>query len=131
METDKGTKEYNEEEIDEEWKEFAEDGTVDSFYGLIAEDLEYTGLEKFCTYRRPDEDGRKEIEGIMYDRLPILMIPILRDLVDYVKSTYPLIKDSIKDKDTLSKVSSIIDRMNSINDSTMSNTSYKVNTSDK
>lgn len=67
----------------------------------------------------------------MYDRIPILMIPILKDLVEYVKITYPLIKDSIKDKDSLSKVSSIIDRMNSINDSTMVNTTYKVDNTEK
>ena len=59
------------------------------------------------------------------------MIPILKDLVEYVKTTYPLIKDSIKDKDTASKVSSIIDRMNSINDSTMVNTTYKVDNTEK
>ena len=67
----------------------------------------------------------------MYDRIPILMIPILKDLVEYVKTTYPLIKDSIKDKESLSKVSSIIDRMNSINDSTMVNTTYKVDNTEK
>ena len=121
------TKEYNKEEIDEEEKLFAEDGDINPYYGLIAEDIEKAGLEKFCVYDKKN----KEIEGIMYDRLPILMIPILKDLVDYVKTTYPLIKDSIKDKDSLSKVSSIIDRMNSINDSTMVNTTYKVDNTEK
>ena len=101
------SKEYNGEEIDEEEKLFAEDGSINSYYGLIAEDIEKAGLEKFCVYDKKN----KEIEGIMYDRLPILMIPILKDLVEYVKTTYPLIKDSIKDKDVASKVSSIIDRM--------------------
>ena len=121
------SKEYSGEEIDEEEKLFAEDGNINSYYGLIAEDIEKAGLEKFCVYDKKN----KEIEGIMYDRIPVLMIPILKDLVEYVKTTYPLIKDSIKDKDAASKVSSIIDRMNSINDSTMVNTTYKVDNTEK
>ena len=125
------SKEYSGEEIDEEFKQEAECSSLDSYYGLIAEDLEATGLEKFCSYGKENKDGKKEVEGIMYDRIPILMIPILKDLVEYVKITYPLIKDSIKDKDAASKVSSIIDRMNSINDSTMVNTTYKVDNTEK
>ncbi len=125
------SKEYSGEEIDEEFKRVAEGGSLDSYYGLIAEDLESAGLNKFCTYGKEDKNGKKEVEGVMYDRIPILMIPILKDLVEYVKTTYPLIKDSIKDKDSLSKVSSIIDRMNSINDSTMVNTTYKVDNTEK
>ena len=125
------SKEYSGEDIDEEFRRVAEGGSLDSYYGLIAEDLETTGLNKFCTYGKENKDGKKEVEGIMYDRIPILMIPILKDLVEYVKTTYPLIKDSIKDKDSLSKVSSIIDRMNSINDSTMVNTTYKVDNTEK
>ena len=125
------SKEYNGEEMDEESRVVAENSNIDSYYGLIAEDLEATGLEKFCSYGKENTDGKKEVEGIMYDRIPILMIPILKDLVEYVKTTYPLIKDSIKDKDAASKVSSIIDRMNSINDSTMVNTTYKVDNTEK
>ena len=105
------TKEYNKEEIDEEEKVVAENANIDSYYGLIAEDLESAGLNKFCTYGKEDKDGKKELEGVMYDRIPILMIPILKDLVEYVKTIYPLIKDSIKDKESLTKVSSIINRM--------------------
>lgn len=125
------SKEYNGEEMDEESRVVAENSNIDSYYGLIAEDLEATGLEKFCSYGKENTDGKKEVEGIMYDRIPVLMIPILKDLVEYVKFTYPLIKDSIKDKDAASKVSSIIDRMNSINDSTMVNTTYKVDNTEK
>ena len=125
------SKEYSGDDIDEEFKQEAECSSLDSYYGLIAEDLEAAGLEKFCSYGKENKDGKKEVEGIMYDRIPILIIPILRDLVEYVKITYPLIKDSIKDKDSLSKVSSIIDRMNSINDSTMVNTTYKVDNTEK
>ena len=125
------SKEYSEEEVDEEFKQEAEGGSLDSYYGLIAEDLEAAGLNKFCSYGKEDKDGKKEVEGIMYDRIPILMIPILKDIVTLLKEIVPLIKDSIKDKESLSKVSSIIDRMNSINDSTMVNTTYKVDNTEK
>ena len=121
------SKEYSGEEIDEEEELFAEDGSINSYYGLIAEDIEKAGLEKFCVYDKKN----KEIEGIMYDRIPILMIPILKDIVTLLKEIVPLVKDSIKDKESLTKVSSIIDRMNSINDSTMVNTTYKVDTTEK
>ena len=43
------SKEYSGEEIDEEFKRVAEGGSLDSYYGLIAEDLESAGLNKFCT----------------------------------------------------------------------------------
>ena len=125
------SKEYSGKEIDEEFKQEAECSSLDSYYGLIAEDLEAAGLNKFCSYGKEDKDGNKEIEGIMYDRIPVLMIPILKDIVTLLKEIVPLVKDSIKDKDSLSKVSSIIDRMNSINDSTMVNTTYKVDNTKK
>lgn len=48
---------------------------IDSIYGLIAEDLIEAGLEKYVTYAYKD-DGSKEVEGIMYDRLWTLLIPI-------------------------------------------------------
>ena len=44
-------------------------------YGLIAEDLVELGLEKYVQY---GEDG-KEVEGIMYDRLWTLLIPIVKE----------------------------------------------------
>ena len=125
------SKEYSGEEIDKEFKQEAEGGSLDSYYGLIAEDLEAAGLNKFCSYGKENKDGKKEVEGIMYDRIPILMIPILKDIVTLLKEIVPLVKDSIKDKESLSKVSSIIDRMNSINDSTMVNTTYKVDNTEK
>ena len=125
------SKEYSGEEIDEEFKQEAECSSLDSYYGLIAEDLESAGLNKFCSYGKEDKDGNKEVEGIMYDRIPILMIPILKDIVTLLKEIVPLVKDSIKDKESLTKVSSIIDRMNSINDSTMVNTTYKVDNTEK
>ncbi|MDO5293307.1 MAG: hypothetical protein Q4F05_11205 [bacterium] len=48
---------------------------IDSIYGLIAEDLVEAGLEKFCLYNK---DGG--LEGIQYERLPILLIPIVAEL---------------------------------------------------
>ena len=105
------TKEYNGEEIDEEEKVVAENANIDSYYGLIAEDLEAAGLNKFCTYGKEDKDGKKELEGVMYDRLPILMIPILKDIVTLLKEIVPLVKETITDKEVLKKITDILDRM--------------------
>ena len=45
--------------------------------GVIAEELEELGLDQFVTY---DEDG--QTSGVLYDRLPLLLIPVVRDLHD-------------------------------------------------
>ena len=49
-------------------------GSIDSTYGLIAEDVEKVGLYKFCEY-----NSKGQIEGIKYDRLWTLLIPIVKD----------------------------------------------------
>lgn len=48
--------------------------------GVIAEEVEDAGLGMFCEY---DENG--ELTGVMYDRLPLLLIPIVKDLVERIK----------------------------------------------
>ena len=105
------TKEYNKEEIDEEEKVVAENSNIDSYYGLIAEDLESAGLNKFCTYGKEDKNGKKEVEGVMYDRIPILMIPILKDIVTLLKEVMPSVKEKITDTEVLKKITEILDRM--------------------
>lgn len=104
------TAEYTGEEMDSEYKTLCLDGTIDSYYGLIAEDVEAAGLKKFCAYGKEDEDGNRELEGIAYDKLPILLIPIMRDMVKYFNLIRPLVKDNITDKDTLDKLNEIESR---------------------
>ncbi|MEW9503426.1 hypothetical protein AB1471_16810, partial [Jeotgalibacillus marinus] len=47
--------------------------------GLIAEDLVESGLENFITYGSADEHGNREIEGIQYDRLWIMLLPLVKE----------------------------------------------------
>lgn len=57
--------------------------------GLIAEDLLEAGLEDFVIYGEADENGVSEPEGIMYDRLWTMLIPIVRDQqarIEYLES---------------------------------------------
>ncbi|MCY7879533.1 hypothetical protein MOB05_20860, partial [Bacillus spizizenii] len=54
--------------------------------GLIAEDVEAAGLSEFVSYGEPDENGKREIEGLMYDRLITLLIPIVKVLKERVES---------------------------------------------
>ncbi|CAN2247504.1 phage tail spike protein [Bacillus vallismortis] len=54
--------------------------------GLIAEDVEAAGLSEFVSYGEPDENGKREIEGLMYDRLITLLIPIVKRLKGKVES---------------------------------------------
>ena len=104
------TSEYTGEEIDDEYKKFCLDGSVNAYYGLVAEDVESAGLSKFCEYGKEDEDGNREIEGIAYDKLPVLMIPILKDIINYLNIIRSSVKDSITDKDALDKLSAIESR---------------------
>ena len=46
--------------------------------------------KRICFFGKPDENGNREIEGIMYDRLFALLIPIVRDLktrIENIEST--------------------------------------------
>ncbi|WEZ69921.1 phage tail spike protein [Bacillus altitudinis] len=52
--------------------------------GLIAEDLYEAGLKEYLFWSDPDENGERQIEGVMYDRLYALLIPIVKELKDKV-----------------------------------------------
>ncbi|MDN6580984.1 MAG: hypothetical protein L0K95_14660, partial [Tetragenococcus koreensis] len=53
---------------------FADTPRVDPFYGLIAEDLRDAGLDGYISYNEKTE----EIEGIEYDKLWTILIPVIR-----------------------------------------------------
>ena len=66
--------------------------SIDSCYGLIAEDVENAGLSKYCQY-----NAYGEVEGIMYDRLWTLLIPIIKDLSENLEKANMHIND-LKEK---------------------------------
>lgn len=52
---------------------------LERHYGLIAEDLVEIGLGMYVLYGEPDsETGAREVEGIEYDRVWTLLIPIIK-----------------------------------------------------
>lgn len=53
--------------------------------GLVAEDLIEAGLEKFAVYGPPNENGERELEEVQYDRIPVLYIPLIRELFNRVE----------------------------------------------
>lgn len=76
------TKMFNGEEIDED----DEVPFIQRHYGLIAEDLVDLGLEMYVQYGEPDEQGHREVEGIQYDRIWTLLIPVVRKQRDKIQS---------------------------------------------
>ena len=68
------TRQYNGEEIDEE--EFEQIEKIRRVAGLIAEEVAEAGLEEFVTY-----GSDNQIDGVDYDRLWTLLIPIIRDIL--------------------------------------------------
>jgi hypothetical protein len=62
--------------------------------GLIAEDVIAAGLPEYATYEF-NEDGTCEVEGLMYDRLWTLLIPVVRDQ----KEEITLLKEQVKSQD--------------------------------
>ena len=118
------TAEYNNEDISEEFKHTVNSGSLNPYYGLVAEDLEAAGLEKFCDYGAEKDDGTKELEGIQYDRIPILTIPILRDLVTCMQKILPSVEKNISDSTLLSEVKEIESRFNSFNPQNIVNKQY-------
>ena len=116
---------YNKKELTDEQEVGLTTGSLDAYYGLIAEDLEAAGLSKFCDYAI-DKDGKKEIEGIQYDRLSVLMIPILRDLVNYVKETSSYVKEHITDKEVLERVTDLERKFSAFSNDDIINKKYDV-----
>lgn len=53
---------------------------IEPIPGLIAEDVYAAGLKHFVTFGEPEENGERELEGIHYDRLPVLYIPLFKEL---------------------------------------------------
>lgn len=75
------TQEKNGEEID--WNE-VDIPYLDRIPGLIAEDVVAAGLPEYVIYGKKDNNGHREIEGLMYDRLWTLLIPIVREQTDEI-----------------------------------------------
>ena len=116
------TAQYNGEEISDEDKIKYADCSTNQYYGLIAEDVEAAGLKEFCSY-----DENNELNGIKYDRIPILMIPILRDLVSYLGKISPYLKDSITDEKLLAELKVIENRFLSFNEKDIVELQYNNN----
>lgn len=116
------TTQYNGEEISDEDKIKYADCSTNQYYGLIAEDVEAAGLKEFCSY-----DENNELNGIKYDRIPILMIPILRDLVSYLGKISPYLKDSITDEKLLAELKVIENRFLSFNEKDIVKLQYSNN----
>ncbi|MFF2857740.1 collagen-like protein [Peribacillus sp. NPDC058002] len=62
--------------------------------GLITEDVIAAGLPEYATYEF-NKDGTREVEGLMYDRLWTLLIPVVRDQ----KEEITLLKEQVKSQD--------------------------------
>lgn len=52
---------------------------LDRTYGLVAEDVEAAGLAEYVTYGRPNAEGIRPVEGLAYERLWTLLIPLVRE----------------------------------------------------
>ena len=122
------TAKYTKEELDDEFEQLCLSSNITPCYGLIAEDVKEAGLEEFCEFSK-DENGNRRIEGVQYERLPILMIPILRDLVSCMNKILPYAKKGIDDEETLKQIEEIEKRFNSFKDEDMVNLQYDPQTS--
>lgn len=100
------------------------DVSLDTVYGLVAEDVEEAGLGKYCTYAIKDEDT-KTIEGLQYDKLTTLLIPIVRDLVLSMQEIIPEVKKDITDQDVLNKINKLESKFNSFKEEDIINTQYQ------
>lgn len=127
---DKGAIErYNEyltdlanDEVDLDKSYTYEEDATQLYYGLIAEDLESAGLSEFCNYEK-NKDGKKELSSIQYDRIPILTIPILRDLVVCMQKILPTVQEQLDD-DTKAEVTTLLNKFNSFDQSEIVNNVY-------
>ena len=108
--------------IDEDKPYMEREDATQLYYGLVAEDLESAGLSEFCTYVK-NKDGEKEIDSVQYDRVPILTIPILRDLVVCMQKILPTIQEQLDDN-TKAEVATLLNKFNSFDQSEIVNNVY-------
>lgn len=80
-------------------------GEIRRVSGLIAEEVEAVGLSEFVLYGEPDENGNREIESLMYDRLWVLLIPIVKELKEKNKK---LKEENKALDDRLNKIEAIL-----------------------
>lgn len=59
---------------------------LERHYGMIAEDLVEAGLEMYVQYGAPDENGHREVEGIEYEKVWTLLIPIVKKQKEQIAS---------------------------------------------
>ena len=91
--------------------------SIERIHGLVAEDVEAAGLEKYCVYEVDAENNTKEIEGINYEKVTTLLIPVVRDLVLYTQKTAKYIHvDEMADNDR-DEIAELLTRINSFKQS--------------
>src|SRR5690625_2652434 len=54
--------------------------------GLVAEDVVEAGLMEYADWTRDEETGQYRATGVAYDRLWTLLIPLVRDQRDRIKT---------------------------------------------
>lgn len=118
---------YNSDGLSEQQKERYQmdlaDASIDPIYGLIAEDVETAGLGKYCYYKTIDDN--KELDGIQYDKLTTLLIPIVRDLVLSMQEIIPVVKKDIVNEEVLNKLNKLETKFNYFHDTDLvSNVKY-------
>ncbi|WCS69715.1 hypothetical protein Goe25_00870 [Bacillus phage vB_BsuM-Goe25] len=98
------TKAYFEDKHEDELGEFVEVDLGKQGYGLIAEDLIDVGLDMFVEYGKPDENGNREAEGVQYDRIWILLIPLLNQAkaeIEHLQEEVAQLKSKIKEDEPI------------------------------
>lgn len=91
--------------------------SIERINGLVAEDVEKAGLDKYCTYEVNTKEDTKELEGINYEKLTTLLIPVVRDLVLYTQKTAKYIHvDEINESDR-DAIATLLTRINSFKES--------------
>lgn len=76
--------------------------------GLIAEDVIDAGLPEYVIYGKRDETGNREVEGLQYDRLWTLLIPVVKEHEELMNS---LIEQN---QNLIAKVAELEDRLSKI-----------------
>jgi phage minor structural protein len=74
----------------------ADDRRVHRNTGLIAEEVEAAGLAQFCEYSQPNKLGDREIEGIDYSKLWVLLLPIIKRMKKGYADQFALMKTEVE-----------------------------------
>lgn len=84
------TRQYNGEDVNPDEMDLS---YLERIPGLVSEEVIEAGLEEFIIWGDQDGDGKREPEGLMYERLWIILLPLIKEIDERTDKLEKIIKE--------------------------------------